>query len=256
MKNAQAGTVEASRIERVERLRVSDSVAAQLIRLITKKAYEVGEKLPPERVLSEQFGVSRSSMREAIRGMEASGLVSSIHGVGVFVVSNTLEPQLQPYMLVFDDFTVPDLFEVRRTLEGDAAALAARRMRPGEATEMEEILHKCSDPATSDDDFVKLDVRLHQAVAEASKNGMLATLTRSLEPLTLEYSRRVITLPGRREKAHEGHAKIVQAIVARNARNARNAAVAHIRAVEQDILKYGSTARQDQVRQPTGRAPA
>lgn len=101
-------TESTNRIERVARLRVSDSVAAQLTQLITNGVYAVGEKLPAERVLADEFGVSRSSMREAIRGIEASGLVSSSHGVGVFVVSNTVAAQGQSDLLVFEDFTVPE----------------------------------------------------------------------------------------------------------------------------------------------------
>lgn len=227
-----------NRIERVNRLRVSDSVAAQLTQLITKGAYQVGEKLPSERVLSDQFGVSRSSMREAIRGIESSGLVSSSHGVGVFVVKNTLDTPGAPEILIFDDFTVPELFEVRRTLEGEAAALAANRKGAADTDEMERLLHECADPELTDAEFVQLDISLHQAVAKAAKNGLLAKLYGSLEPLLLEYSRRIIAIPGRREHAHNGHVAIVEAIVAGRARDARTAAVAHIRDVEEDIMKF------------------
>lgn len=227
-----------NRIERVNRLRVSDSVAAQLVQLIIKGAYQVGEKLPSERVLSEQFGVSRSSMREAIRGIESMGLVSSSHGVGVFVVRTTLETPGAPPILILDDFTVPELFEVRRTLEGDAAASAAHRKGTADTDELERLLHECANLDLSDAEFVRLDISLHQAVAKASKNGLLAKLYGTLEPLLLEYSRRVIALPGRRERAHNGHVAIVEAIVAGRARDARTAAVAHIRDVEADIMTF------------------
>lgn len=225
------------KIERVERLRVSDSVAAQLVQLITKKSYAVGEKLPSERVLAEQFGVSRSSMREAIRGVEASGLVSSSHGVGVFVVSNTMHTQSTQDILVFEDFTVPELFEVRRMLEGDAAALAAQRLTPAFAAELQEIIGQCEDEDLTDEEFVKLDIKLHQTVAQASQNGLLSTLYNGLEPLMLKYSHRVIALPGRREHAHAGHTKIVKAITERQSRQARTAALAHIQDVEHDLAK-------------------
>lgn len=227
-----------NRIERVNRLRVSDSVAAQLVQLITKGAYQVGEKLPSERLLSEQFGVSRSSMREAIRGIESSGLVSSSHGVGVFVVKTTLDTPSAPEMLIFDDFTVPELFEVRRTLEGQAAAFAANRRGTEDTDEMGRLLHECANLDLSESEFVERDISLHQAVAKASKNALLAKLYGSLEPLLLEYSRRIIAIPGRRERAHNGHVAIVEAIVAGRARDARTAAVAHIRDVEEDIMNY------------------
>lgn len=226
-----------SKIERVERLRVSDSVAAQLTKLITNGTYAVGEKLPAERVLAEEFGVSRSSMREAIRGIEASGLVSSSHGVGVFVISNAVATQGQNDLLVFDDFTVPELFEVRRMIERDAAGWAAQRITPAVTSELQNIIEKCSDPDLSDEDFVQLDIKLHQTIAKASRNELLATIYGGLEPMLLKYSLRVISLPGRREDSHAGHGKIVDAIVAGRVREAREAAVAHIRDVERDIAK-------------------
>jgi len=227
----------ASKIERVERLRVSDSVAAQLTQLITKGVYAVGEKLPAERVLAEEFGVSRSSMREAIRGIEASGLLNSSHGVGVFVVSNTVSTPGQSDLLVFEDFTVPELFEVRRMMERDAAGWAAKRITPALTSELESIMEQCADPDLSDEDFVRLDIKLHQTIAKASRNELLASLYGGLEPALLKYSLRVIALPGRREHSHAGHARIVDAIVTGRVREAREAAVAHIRDVERDIAK-------------------
>lgn len=227
----------ASKIERVERLRVSDSVAAQLTQLITRGVYAVGEKLPAERVLAEEFGVSRSSMREAIRGIEASGLLNSSHGVGVFVVSNTVSTPGQSDLLVFDDFTVPELFEVRQMMERDAAGWAAKRITPALTSELESIMEQCSDPNLPDEDFVRLDIKLHQTIAKASRNELLATIYGGLEPMLLKYSHRVISLPGRREDSHAGHGKIVDAIVAGRVREAREAAVAHIRDVERDLAK-------------------
>ena len=226
------------RIERVERTRVSDSVAAQLTQLITGGCYRVGEKLPSERVLSEQFGVSRSSMREAIRSIEAGGLLSISHGVGVFVISTSVEAPASSDLLIFDDFTVPELFEVRRTMEGQASSFAAQRRTAGDVRELQEILSACEEPDLRDEDFVLLDIKLHQAVARSAKNRLLLRLYSNLEPLLLEYSRRVIDLPGRRERAHHGHARIVEAIAASHAREARNAGIDHIRDVEADITKY------------------
>lgn len=236
-RNGQSGTPQ-SQIERVERSRLSDSVAAQLTQLITQNVYQVGEKLPPERVLSEQFGVSRSSMREAIRSIESSGLVSSAHGVGVFVISNTMETPTQRDFLIFEDFTVAELFEIRRTLEGEAAFLAGERRTPPDEADLDQILAACLQPGLTNEGFVELDVRLHQAVARAAANRLLLRLYVSLEPLLLEYSRRIISLPGRRETAHNGHTLIVEAVKSGDGLQAREAALAHIRDVEADITKF------------------
>lgn len=224
-------------IEPVRRLKVADSVAAQLESLITGGEYKPGDKLPAERVLAEQFGVGRSSMREAVRILEAGGLLRIDHGVGAFVVSNK-KTSADPSLLVFRDFTVPELFEARLSLEPEAARLAAKRITPREMAELERIVDALADPNLSDEEFVDLDVKLHRAIVGAAKNGLLQRLLEMIEPLFLTYSRRVIQLPGRRAHAHTGHQRIVEAIIGRRARDARNAAVRHIRDVERDIVEH------------------
>ena len=112
-------------IERVPRVKLADSVAIQLERLILEGEYGVGEKLPPERVLAEDFGVGRSSMREALRMVETGGLLRTDHGVGVFVVSNEKTLLAASDMVLAGEYTVSDLFEARLAIEREAAALAA-----------------------------------------------------------------------------------------------------------------------------------
>jgi GntR family transcriptional regulator, transcriptional repressor for pyruvate dehydrogenase complex len=225
-------------IQPVRRLKVADSVAAQLEQLITRGDITPGDKLPPERVLAERFGVGRSSMREAIRVVEASGLLRTDHGRGVFVVSDKKAMPKLSDLLIFDDFTVPELFEVRLSLEPDAASSAARRITAPEVAELQRILAEAENPQLSDDAFVKLDAELHRTIVAATKNTLLLKLMESIEPLFFRYSHRVIKLPGRRAHAHAGHVAIVQAIAGHRVRDARTAALSHIRDVERDIAEH------------------
>jgi GntR family transcriptional repressor for pyruvate dehydrogenase complex len=226
------------RIEPVRRLKVADSVAAQLERLIIEGEYAPGDKLPAERVLSEQFGVGRSSMREALRMVESSGLLRTDHGVGVFVVSKTKRRQGLAQILLIDDYTIPDLFEVRLSLERDAAGLAAKRVTPAAADELRDIIARASDPTLSDSEFITLDGELHRAIAKATKNVLMLRLAESLQPLFTTYSHRVIALPGRRAVAHAGHCRIVDAVIGRRVREAKAEAVSHIRDVEAEIVQH------------------
>jgi GntR family transcriptional repressor for pyruvate dehydrogenase complex len=226
------------RIEPVRRLKVADSVAAQLERLIADGDYAPGDKLPAERVLSEQFGVGRSSMREALRMVESSGLLRTDHGVGVFVVSKTKRGQGLAEMLLIDDYTIPDLFEVRLSLERDAAGLAAQRVTAAAADELRDIITRASDPTLSDSEFIALDGELHKSIAKATNNLLMLRLAESLQPLFTTYSHRVIALPGRRAAAHAGHCRIVDAVIGRRVRDAKAEAVSHIRGVEVDIVHH------------------
>ncbi len=224
-------------IKPVQRLKVADSVAAQLEERIVGGAYEIGEKLPPERVLAEQFQVGRSSMREALRMVESSGLLRTAHGIGVFVVRTTKQSPTLSELLLIDDYSVRDLFEVRTALEGNAAALAAERSIAAEGEALDSLIDRMADPKLTDSEFIALDAQLHLAIAQASHNPLLQELVRSIAPLFVDYSHRVITLPGRRERAHVGHQKIVAAVKGRKVREARAAAVKHIQEVETDIVK-------------------
>lgn len=223
-------------ITRVRRLRVADSVAAQLGDLIAQGEFKPGARLPAERALADQFGVGRSTMREALRLAEARRLLRVEHGVGVFVETADRPPDRYG-LLVFDEFTLPDLFEVRLALEPLAAALAAQRMTPTYSDELTSILAKLADPDLSDDDFVKLDALLHRTIARASRNALLDRIQESIEPQFLVYSSRVIKIPNRRQIAQSGHAQIVNSVCGRKIGDARTAAATHIRDVERDVVR-------------------
>jgi GntR family transcriptional repressor for pyruvate dehydrogenase complex len=225
-------------IEPVRRLKISDSVAAQLELLITQGVYEVGERLPAERELAERFGVGRSTMREALRLVEAEGMLRIDHGVGVFVIRDSRRPEHDRGLLLVGDVTVPELFEVRLALERDAAGLAARRITPAEAEKLESILAAAVAPDVDDDEFVRLDALLQRTIAEITKNGLLLRVTDGIADLFVKYSKQVIGLPGRREKAHAGHRAIVAAIVGRKPASARKAVSEHLRETESDLIAF------------------
>ncbi|WP_375492608.1 FadR/GntR family transcriptional regulator [uncultured Jatrophihabitans sp.] len=224
-------------IEPVRRLKVADAVAAQLEELISAGKYAVGERLPAERTLAEQFGVGRSSMREALRIVESAGLVRTDHGIGVFVVRTARDGGLASLMLL-DDVTVEDLFQVRQALERDAAAHAARRRNDEALAGLRKLITQMGRRDVTNSDFVQMDAQLHLAIAAATGNPLFPRLMHQLEPLFLTYSHRVIEMPGRRRNAHAGHKEIVDAIGARRPRDASSAALRHIRSVEADIVAH------------------
>ncbi|MBW0100890.1 FadR/GntR family transcriptional regulator [Pseudonocardia sp. KRD291] len=224
------------KIEPIRRLKVADSVAEQLESMIGRGDFSPGDKLPPERVLAEQFGVGRSSMREAIRIVEANGMLRTDHGIGVFVVSKTRRTPDLSHLLVLNEYTVPELFEARITLERDAAGFAAQRIAPEGADTLHNIITAMADTGLSDEAFVALDADLHRTITKMTNNPLLLTLHSSIEPLFVDYSLQVIGLPGRRETAHKGHCAIVDAVAGKRVREARTAAVKHIRDVERDII--------------------
>jgi GntR family transcriptional repressor for pyruvate dehydrogenase complex len=224
-------------IERVQRLKVADSVAEQLERLILDGNYEVGEKLPAERALAEEFGVGRSSMREAIRTVESYGLLRTDHGIGVFVVSNRKQLLVPSDLILSGEYTINHLFQVRAALEGAAAAAATENITQDQSDQLLRIFEQSAGDI-SDEAFVELDGDLHGAISRASGNPLFVHLSETIEPLFVMYSQRVIRLPGRREAALAGHRRIIQAVISGSPQEAQSAAVAHITEVQKDIVDH------------------
>ena len=223
-------------IRPVARFRLSDSVAAQVEQLITGGTYKPGDRLPSERILADEFGVGRSSMREALRALEARGFVSIVHGVGVHV-ADPVELNGGAGLLLLGECTVPELFEVRRALECPAAARAARRVTPVEADELRSIVASMDDDSLSDEEYIERDANLHRAIVSATHNTLLIRIYETTRHLFIEYSARVIRFPDRRATAHADHIAISKAIVGRRPQAAQRAMSKHLESVEAEIVK-------------------
>ncbi len=217
------------------RARLSDAVAHKLEAQITAGEYPVGAKLMPEHDLAQQYGVGRSSMREAVRALEVAGYLRSTHGVGVFVINDHPRSAGVFDQVLTGGYTMSDLFEARIAVESKTAELAARRLTDHHRELIQSILAAASDPDISHERFVELDGRFHRQVAEASGNPLLLHIWESLAAQFVEYSNKVITLPGRLERAHRDHCAIAEAIVARDGDKASTAAREHVSAVQREL---------------------
>jgi len=228
-------------INRVVPVKLADSVAAELERLVGEGVYLPGEKLPPERTLAERFGVGRSSMREALRTLESRKILRTTHGVGIFVLGEK-RAQFDSEFLGVEGYSLADLDEVRLAIEPVVAALAAERVTESEAAWLLELLREASRPDLQDPEFIEGDARIHRAISVVAKNGLFVAIEDSLRPLFLDYSARVISLPGRRDLALKGLEQIVGAVARRHPRDARRAAERHITDGEQDVIRHVSKA--------------
>lgn len=230
----------ASAIMPVRRFKLSDTVAAQIAQLIASGHYAEGDKLPSERVIAEEFGIGRSSIREALRLLEARGVLRIVHGVGVFVSSGEEREKgthATAQLLLLDDCTVPELFEVRLALECDAAALAAKRATAADVARMTAIVEAAVEEGISDDAYVERDAELHLSIVQATRNRLFIKIYGSIQPLFVAYSKQVIEIPGRRAASHAGHLDIIEAIAAGKSAAARAAMKNHLHAVEREIAE-------------------
>ena len=198
-----------------------------------------GQRLPPERSLSEALGVSRPTVREAIRSLQAMNILESRHGAGTFVASLSVEELLRPlqFVLSLADGGLANLFEVRLLLEPGAAALAAERATDEQIERLQDSIAQ-AEGARPDDHptMLRLDTELHELIVRASGNPLLEHLWAATSALGVQSRTYTVRLPGVTARTITDHQAIIAAIAARDPAAAGAAMAAHIERIRDAAL--------------------
>jgi GntR family transcriptional repressor for pyruvate dehydrogenase complex len=208
----------------------TERVVLHLEQLIIKGDLKPGDRLPAERELARQVGVSRPSVRAGLRSLAALGVVESRHGAGTFITAGPPRLSSGPLSLMaaLHGFTRDEMFEARRVLEVGAAGLAAEHANgDGLAMMSEEItgmFASLDDPQA----FLVHDVRFHRAVAAASGNPVLAALVDMVSALVYERRRRTVERARDLKESAEMHRRIYTAVRDKDAERARREMSAHL----------------------------
>lgn len=219
-------------IQSVSTQRLYRQIADQLAELIRRGEFKPGDRLPSERDLSQQFGVSRASVREALIALEIDGLIDVRVGLGVFV---NAAPAARSQSAALAE---PGPFEVlaaRGIVEGETAALAAREGSAEDHARIRQTLEQMADEMRATGGALHADELFHLRIAEASGNGALVHLVRQL--WAFRYSAMFRKLDehfdtrARHAQAIDEHRRIVEAIERRDADTARAALAAHLQSV-------------------------
>ncbi len=226
-----------SDFEVVRRNKVYEEVAKQIERLILKKL-KPGDKLPAERELAELLRVSRSSVRDAIRGLELKGLVEPRQGAGTIVRETSSELAADPFTnaLKRRRELVSELLDFRKMLEPPLAARAATHATVDQISEMEEILQRQEGKQAQGDAAVAEDAEFHYSIALASDNSVVLKVIDTLMDLLRDTRERSLQLEGRPQKSLAGHRRILAAIKRHDAEAAKSAMRRHIEDVEEIVL--------------------
>ena len=224
----------------VQQRRLSDEIVGRIETMILEGVFRPGERLPAERALAEEFGVSRPSVREAIQKLAARGILLSRHGGGTFVSeslgSSFRDPMIE--LLEHSPDAHRDLIEFRHTLEGSCAFYAAQRATEPDRARLKAAFERVQESylrqgRISRAEEGRNDALFHLAIAEASHNAVLLHTIRSLFEL---LERNVVTNIGGmhphgsevRDKLLAQHEALYQAIMDRRAEDARSLACAHL----------------------------
>lgn len=165
---------------------LSDQVARHLLDFIENRRVGPGESLPSEAQLAASFGVSRPIVREALRSLEATGVIDVVNGKGATVKPLTGELLTRFFQRAarLHEGTLVELLEVRKGIEVQSAILAAQRRTPEDLIEMMRLVAEMRGHLRDSERYTRLDAQLHLAIAQASRNTVLRHLVESIrEPL-------------------------------------------------------------------------
>ena len=211
---------------------LSDRIVAQVERLIGDERLKPGDQLPSEREMAELLGVSRPSLREAVRILEARGRLIVKHGQGVFVQAPLSERELRAAMGDIQ-LTLQELYAMREVLEVPAAGWAAEHITPELLRDIRrslDALNAAGEAGSPDYDRLRqLDADFHLAIAVAAGNRFLRQTSSVLHTLVLSGMQTTLLIPGRIAIARRDHERIFQALEKHDVAAARQAARAHIR---------------------------
>ncbi|BBO71039.1 GntR family transcriptional regulator [Desulfosarcina alkanivorans] len=235
-KNGTRGA--AAGLRPVTHTKLHEQIVAQIQDLIQSGNLKHGDRLPPERELSAIFGVSRHSVREAVRRLEQQGMLKSRAGSGTFVVLDEACP-LSQFLAVAvhrEKSKISEIFQFRRMIEPQIARLAAINATPSDIRHLEQILR---DQMQSLDDPVLAgthDQAFHVALARATGNSVLFHIVERIGDV-LRFIRDEFSQTAARQKLSlRGHEDLLAALREKDPEKARTAMEKHLAAIEQTML--------------------
>lgn len=183
--------------------KVYEQVIEQIKSKIKSGEIKKGDRLPSEREMSELIGVSRTSVREAIRALEVVGLVESKQGAGNYIKTNFDNSLFEPLSVMFmlQESSVKEMYDLRETLELECAKLSAKNIEDNELALLTAIVDRMY-LAGSEEESLELDIKFHYLIAKASRNVLLINMLDVISQLMDEFIQK-----SRMQILHEGNTK-------------------------------------------------
>ncbi len=207
---------------------IPEVVLEEIQRLITEGELRPGDRLPSETELAEQFGVGRSSIREAMRVLHLLGVIEVIQGKGTFVRQPAILPLMIDWSRIAQMGVIAEVMEARQFIEVLLAQLAAERATEEDIKALRSALEHSRESLSSLESSIQAGVNFHLVLADAAHNEVLALMYRTIRDLYLETARQTRITP---EIAHDrlhDHERILQAILARDPEAAAQAMKEHL----------------------------
>ena len=238
---------EQTKLHKVTSVRLFEQAVGQIRELIKNGTWSVGQKLPTEQSLSQEFNVSRASVREGLRVLEAEGLIEVKRGSGAYVCDSRNKyrekGEIESWLEQREE-TLEQVLQVRESIEGLAASLAALEASDVELDEIAAILSRQKYVVLEQGNEEKrlkelavLDAAFHMKIGSSSGNDIVEEIISHILPAFTEGNKALLYLSHRGKLLIEEHGRIMEALLSRSPETAEKTMRDHIRRVRKEIVE-------------------
>ena len=223
----------------VQRVNLYESIADNLEQMILNDSSQIGQRLPSEQTLAENFGVSRNVVRESLKILKERHLVSLRTGEGAYIEKpdNRSLTELLNRIILLDNVEHGAVMEVRRIIETEACRLAAERNEPGAFDVLDEINASMMKYKEDIEKRISLDIQFHITIAKLSHNPLLELFAQSMANLLAPILRTALIPEGGNENGIEFHKQIIATLRSQDGEKAEKLMRQHL---EESVENYYS----------------
>jgi GntR family transcriptional repressor for pyruvate dehydrogenase complex len=221
-------------VEPIDRSGITELVVQRIKDLLGRGELKAGSRLPPERELADMLHISRPSLRTALKALSVMGVIHAKPGAGTYIANSLPEVFTEPmrFMTLINNTSVEELFEARLIIEAGLAELAAERATESDIAALIEEVEGMKSNTGDPEEFLKHDVRFHQAIARAANNKLMSGVMDTVAQLLFHIRRQTITQASDLDEAIDWHEKIIAAIRKHDPKRAKETLSGHLRAAQ------------------------
>lgn len=225
------------RFDKIDKRLLGEQIEDELMKYIREEQMEIGQKIPSEFELAEMFGVGRSTIREAVKGLVSKGILEVRRGAGTYVLGTSpLENDPLGLSKLQDKYKLAlELFEVRLMLEPEIAANAAKNASEEELQQLKQLCDETEQLYLSGKNHISKDIEFHTCIAMCSRNRVVETLIPIINTAVLTFAN--LTYRTLIQETIDTHRAILNAIMERDAVGAKCAMIMHLTYNRQALLK-------------------